>query len=114
MAISLLLFLLRHILDEADLIFTVRSEIRPEQVMEPDRRLFRKRNRLIINYLVPWILTLLLAVHQTIAEGSDLMFLKQRKYGEVVRSTGPGHPLRAYHRPAVLLAVLHEQRAVRQ
>lgn len=83
---------MRHLLDKQDLFLAVWSAIRAEKVVEPDVRLFRKRNGLAVLHGVPGILALLLAIHEAVAEASNLILFEVRKDGGVIRSAGAGHP----------------------
>lgn len=58
-----------------------------EQVVEPDGRFFFKGDRFAICDGVPGIVALLFPVDQAIAEGADLILLKEGKDGEIVRSS---------------------------
>lgn len=84
-------------------------------VVDPDRTLVFEE-KMVLNYgSEDNTISLIKTIGGKDVKKEDINKEKNsRKYGEVVRSTGPGHPLRAYHRPAVLLAVLHEPHAVRQ
>ena len=55
--------------------------------MEPDGRFFFKGDRFAIDDGVPGIVALLFPVDQAIAEGADLILLKEGKDGEIVRSS---------------------------
>ena len=77
--------------------------------MEPDRRFFGKRNLFpVFVRRIPGIMTLLLAVHQSIAETADFVALEKRKDREIIGTFGAGHPFRTQDGAVELL----EQRDV--
>ncbi len=81
-----------HLLDKPHLFRAVGSAVRAEKVVEPDLRLFRKRDGLPVFHGVPGILALLLTVHKAVAEASNLILLEERKDGGIIRTPCAGHP----------------------